>query len=86
MVTSTSTAVTPGSLLISARTALAQWSQVIPVTAIQRVDTIVIVAPRWSVFVVWNSLRLRRFTPCPVTGIPAAFDKTWKPEDFEPQA
>lgn len=21
-----------------------------------------------------------------VTGIPAAFDKTWKPEDFEPQA
>ena len=39
-----------------------------------------------SVFVVWNSLRLRRFTPCPVTGIPAAFDKTWKPEDFEPQA
>ena len=38
------------------------------------------------VFVVWNSLRLRRFTPCPVTRIPAAFDKTWKPEDFEPQA
>ena len=31
-----------------------------------------------SVFVVWNSLRLRRFTPCPVTGIPAAFDKTWE--------
>jgi hypothetical protein len=43
-VTSTSTPVTPGSLLISARTALAQWSQVIPVTAIWRVDTIVIVA------------------------------------------
>jgi hypothetical protein len=36
--------VTPGSLLISDRTALAQWSQVIPVTAIWRVDTIVIVA------------------------------------------
>jgi hypothetical protein len=31
-------------LLISARTALAQWSQVIPVTAIQRADTIVMVA------------------------------------------
>jgi hypothetical protein len=31
-------------LLISARTALAQWSQVIPVTAIRRVGTIVIVA------------------------------------------
>jgi len=31
-------------LLISARTALAQWSQVIPVTAMWRVDTIVIVA------------------------------------------
>ena len=42
--TSTSTPVTPGSLLISARTALAQWSQVIPVTAIRRVGTIVIVA------------------------------------------
>ena len=42
--TSTSTPVTPGSLLISARTALAQWSQVIPVTAIQRVDTMVMVA------------------------------------------
>ena len=41
--TSTSTPVTPGSLLISARTALAQWSQVIPVTAMWRVDTIVIV-------------------------------------------
>jgi hypothetical protein len=57
-------------LLISARTALAQWSQVIPVTAIQRVDTIVIVAPRWSVFVVWNSLRLRRFAPRPVGSMP----------------
>jgi hypothetical protein len=27
------------------------------------VGTIVIVAPRWPVLVVWNSLRLRRFAP-----------------------
>jgi len=34
------------------------------------VDTIVIVALRWSVFVVWNSLRLRGFAPRPVGSMP----------------
>jgi len=32
-------------LLISARMALAQWSQLIPVTAMERMDTLTIVMP-----------------------------------------
>jgi hypothetical protein len=43
--TSTSTPLTPGSLLISALTALAQCSQVIPVTVMERVGTVTIVTP-----------------------------------------
>jgi hypothetical protein len=42
--TSTSTSVTPGSLLTSAVTALAQCSQLIPLTTMYRVSTRMMVA------------------------------------------
>jgi hypothetical protein len=42
---STSISVTPGSLPISAVMALAQWSQLMPVTIMVRVSTVVILEP-----------------------------------------
>jgi hypothetical protein len=40
------------------------------------VDTIVIVAPRRSVFVVWTSLRLRRFAPADAYATSASY-RVW---------